>query len=391
MTVANLSNNLMDLLEVIHKTATLDRNDAMSLPPEAFTSAQLLAMEREIIFSKEWICVGREDELTSPGDYFTTEVNQVPLIIVCSEDNNLRALVNVCRHRMAKIVENQGKTRVFTCSYHAWSYDLNGKLVNAPNMENTRFTKTNCQLPEVRLEVWQGFIYVNLDNKAEPLLPRLQSFTDQIKHYRVDQMTSVWKKKLTWKTNWKVLVENFLEMYHIPTVHRETLLPYGGNELCKPLAPGDGYNFYIQGQETNHELYGGIIAPEVRIENPELTEFELFNTFVGCIYPNHLMSISWFGVLWLVLHPTKPGEIQIDWGVVGPLKGLPVNSDNYNEYSYPVWIDQVNQEDKPRVEAVQRGAESGYAQAGPLHTKHEGTVFEFIRYLSRKLKGSQTQ
>ena len=378
-------------MKVIHRTAALDRNEAMSLPPKAFTSEQLLALEREKIFSKEWICVGREDECASPGDYFATEVNQVPLIIVRNNDNRLLALANVCRHRMARIIHNQGKTRVFTCSYHAWSYDLNGQLVNAPNMENRRFDKTDCRLPEVRLEVWQGFIYVNLDNDAEPLAPRLQPFSDRIKRYRVDRMTSVWKKKLTWKTNWKVLVENFLEVYHIPIVHKDTLLPYGGNELYKPVAPGDGYSFYLQGQETNTELHDSVIAPEILVENTELTGFELFNTFVGCIFPAHLISVSWFGILWLSLHPTGPSEISIDWGVVGPVKGLTVNAENYEQYSFPVWIDQVNQEDKPRVEAVQRGAESGYAQAGPLHARHEETVLEFIRYLSRKLNGSQTQ
>ena len=359
------------------------------MPPEVFTSAELLALERERIFNREWICVGRQDELQYPGDYFTTEVNQVPVIIVCNEDNELQALVNVCRHRMTKIAEGQGKTRLFICPYHAWSYDFNGQLVNAPGMENKQFDKSNCRLPQLRLEIWLGFIYVNLDTEAVPLAPRLQAFTELVQHYSVEEMNTVWKKTVYWKTNWKVLVENFLETYHISTVHTDTLLPYGGRDLVKPIKPGDGHSFYLQGQEKEADLYSDIISPEVLIENPELTEFELFNTLVGCIFPAHLMSISWFGVLWLSLQPVCIGEIRVDWGVVGPVKGLPVNAESYKEYSFPNWIDAVNNEDKPRVEAVQQGAESGYAESGPLHAIHEETILHFIRYLSRQLMGNQ--
>jgi choline monooxygenase len=379
---------LTDLLENIHRIADLPADEATSMPAEAFTSVGLLEKERKNIFSKEWICVGREDEITSTGDYFTAEVNLVPIIVVRNEQEKLQVLVNVCQHRMAKLVEGQGKARVFVCPYHAWSYDLEGKLVSAPKMVNRKFDKKNCNLPSVRLEVWQGFIYVNLDKDAKPLAPRLQDLTARIRHYRVESMTSVWRKTLIWKTNWKVLIENFLEVYHIPTVHRDTLEPYGDLELFKSVEPADGYSFYLQGQEKNSADFDKIINPENHIENPELTGFELFNTFVGCVFPSQLMSISWFGVLWLTLHPLTAGEIRIEWGVLGPVKGLPLNADKYEEYFFPEFINQVNMEDKPRVEAVQRGAESGYAVAGPLHENYEETIRQFIRYLSRKFKES---
>lgn len=378
--------HLAALLKDIEKIAGLSADEATTMPPAVFTSTELLALERERIFSKEWICVGREDELPSPGDYFTSEVNQVPVIIVRNDDMKLKVLINVCRHRMAKIAEDSGKTRLFTCPYHAWSYDLDGKLANAPGIENKLFNKSECRLPQVQLEVWLGFVYVNLDIEAEALAPRMYDFAELIKHYRVEQMHSVWKKTVYWKTNWKVLVENFLETYHVPVVHKDTLLPYGGAELIKFIEPADGYSFYLQGQEKDEALFEGIVSPDVLINNPELRNFERFTTPVGCVFPAHLMSISWFGVLWLSLQPVSPGELRVDWGVVGPVNGLPINAESYAEYSFPNWIEAVNNEDKPRVEAVQRGAESGYAQIGPLHSTHEKTVGEFIRYLSRQLR-----
>lgn len=379
------SNKLAALLEKISHTASLSPEEATSMPPEAFTSEELLEWERERIFSKEWICVGREDELQSPGAYFTTEVNQVPVIITRKRDNELQALINICRHRMAKVAEGQGKTRVFTCPYHAWAYDLDGKLINAPKMENKNFDKSNCPLQQLRLETWLGFIFVNLDSDAKPLAPRLQSFQELIRNYHVEEMASVWKKAAIWNTNWKILVENFLESYHIQAVHKDTLYPYGGYEEVEPIEQGEGYNFYMQGQIKDAGLFDGIISPEVLIENADLGELEKFNTPVGCIYPNLLISISWFGVLWISAQPISTAELRVEWGALGPVKGLPINAESYEQYQFPNLVNMVNNEDKPRTEDVYHAAKSGRAAVGPLHPSHEETILHFIRYLSRQL------
>jgi hypothetical protein len=169
----------------------------------------------------------------------------------------------------------------------------------------------------------------------------------------------------------------------------ETAIDIGYNrEVRTPdLLEEDGpAAFYLQGQDANPELYADIISPDVLVENPELGDFERSNTPVGCIFPAHLMSISWFGVLWLSLQPISTNELRVDWGVLGPVKGLPLNAESYDEYVFPNWIGAVNNEDKPRVEAVQVGAKSGYAEIGPLHKSYENTIREFIGYLSRQLR-----
>ncbi|MGI9318389.1 MAG: hypothetical protein ACR2QW_13755, partial [bacterium] len=117
-----------------------------------------------------------------------------------------------------------------------------------------------------------------------------------------------------------------------------------------------------------------------------LTEFERSNTLVGCVFPTHLMSISWFGVMWISVQPVSTGELRVDWGVLGPVTGLPLNADSYPEYSFPELVDLVNTEDKPRTEGVYRGALSGRAESGPLHSTHEETILSFIRYLARQFK-----
>jgi hypothetical protein len=253
-------------------------------------------------------------------------------------------------------------------------------------MENERFDQASCRLPRIRLETWLGFIYINLDPDAAPLAAGLGALTERVRGYGVERMRTVWKKKAHWRTNWKALVENFLETYHIPVVHSETLLPYGGSDLVERVPPGEGFSFYVQHQDRNAEIGEDVVSSRILLEDPDMTDEERFKTPVGCVFPTHLMSISWFGVLWLSLQPRGPGAIDIDWGVAGPVEGLPVNAESYEDYGLPALIDLVNNEDKPRVEAVQLGAESGFAQAGPLHARHEETLLGFMRYLSRKLR-----
>jgi len=373
------------LTENIRRVAGLPLEQATTLPPQAFTSPQLLELEKQQIFSTEWVCVGREDDLQAIGDYFTAEINDVPVIVVRDTLQTPRALVNVCRHRMTKIVEGQGNTSVFTCPYHAWSYDLGGQLLKAPRMKNCGFDASTCRLPEVSLEVWMGFIYLNLDVDAQPLSPRLRQFEDLVRPYRIDKMATVWKKTAYWSTNWKVLVENFLESYHIAAVHRHTLYPYGGYSEVEPVDVGESCAFYLQKQKPGDGSFEEIISPAILVENPELTEFARNTTLVGCIFPSLLLSISWFGVMWISVQPVSIGELRIDWGVLGPVSGLARNQSSYDGYSFPELVDSVNAEDKPRTEWVFQGARSGRADSGPLHETHEETILSFIRYLSRRL------
>ena len=143
----------------------------LAIPPEAF-----LELEREEIFRKEWVCLGRVEEVPNPGDYLTTELIDEPLIVVRGQDKKVRVLSNVCRHRSSVILEGTGNAKNFVCPYHAWTYANDGQLLRAPYMDKVKgFQVKNCRLPEFATEVWHGFVYVNLDGKAKPLAPRLKA------------------------------------------------------------------------------------------------------------------------------------------------------------------------------------------------------------------------
>ena len=384
---SNQSDKLTEILKSLKYAAELSLEASTSMPPEAFTSEALLELEREKIFSKEWVCVGREQELPSTGAYFTTEVNRVPVIITRNYDNNLNALVNICRHRMTRLADGEGTTRVLTCPYHSWAYDLDGNLVNAPKMEDKQFDKSKCRLQQLRVETWLGFIFVNLDANAKPLVPRLSPLTKQLENYHIERMVPTSKKVDVWSSNWKVLVENFLEVYHIESVHRDTLFALGGAESARPGYHSDDYNFYLfaPNDDDNYDA-GELVKPGVLVENTDLTEFELRHSPIGCVYPNLLIAVSWFGGAYIVAQPLSTGEIRVELGNFGPITGIEFNSKESEEYAVAKLNNYATDvEDRAIVESIYASAVSGYGKAGPLHVNHEETIYNFIRYLSMKL------
>ena len=384
---SNQCDELTEILKSLKYAAELSLEASTSMPPEAFTSEALLELEREKIFSKEWVCVGREQELPSTGAYFTTEVSRVPVIITRNYDNNLNALVNICRHRMTRLADGEGTTRVLTCPYHSWAYDLDGNLVNAPKMEDKQFDKSKYRLQQLRVETWLGFIFVNLDADAEPLAPRLSPLAKHLENFHIERMTLLSKKVDVWKSNWKVLVENFLEVYHIESVHRDTLFALGGAESARPGYHSDDYNFYLfaPNDDDNYDA-GELVKPGVLVENTDLTEFELRHSPIGCVYPNLLIAVSWFGGAYIVAQPLSTGEIRVELGNFGPITGIEFNSKESEEYAVAKLNNYATDvEDRAIVESIYASAVSGYGKAGPLHVNHEETIYNFIRYLSMKL------
>lgn len=371
---------LTRLLSSINALAGQPMTNAVCLPAEAYTSAGLLEVERDKIFRKEWICLGRADEIPETGDFFTSHIDTVPLIVLRRDKGTIAALVNVCRHHYAQVVSGEGNARRFCCPYHGWTYDLTGKLVAAPRMPAVnQDQRTLCGLREIRTELWGGFIYGSLAPDTPPLAPRLQGLSKLIGNYHIDRMRTVWHKRQVWATNWKVLTENFLEAYHIPVTHRETLLPFAPVEGIHMLPGGDGYCFYEHRMSERSEP----LDPAIAIPNADLSDHEYQHAYIGGIYPTHVFSVAWDWIFWLSLQPEGTDHVHVDWGIGGLVK-LPKNESHYPGFPYPELVEKVNEEDRIRVESVQKGAESGFATQGPLN-HHEETIWHWLKYLNQKL------
>ena len=146
----------IDPVEELRRNTALPFERAQAMPTSVYTTQAFLEEELQHVFSKDWYCVGRTDALANPGDYTTCELAGQPIAVVRDRDGTLRALSNVCLHRMSTLLQGRGSARSIVCPYHAWTYNLDGSLRAAPSMSlNEGFCKDQYKLPKIRCEEWR--------------------------------------------------------------------------------------------------------------------------------------------------------------------------------------------------------------------------------------------
>jgi phenylpropionate dioxygenase-like ring-hydroxylating dioxygenase large terminal subunit len=243
----------LDLAAILAALPACEGHEAAApmLPRECYTSPAFYKFEREAVFARNWVCVGRTDQLVAPGDMFSFSVAGEPLIIARGE-TGIHAMGAVCRHRghVLGCGGHQAKGLI-RCPLHYWTYDIEGWLVGAPRMgEVLARLRDTVRLPRVRSEIWHGFIFVNLSGNAPPLAPSLAKVEGCWQGYPESGMTTVPPVQATtplpW--NWKIQLENFTDAYHPEFVHRGThdfapsvLAAKGGGTGVEftPMGPGD--------------------------------------------------------------------------------------------------------------------------------------------------------
>jgi len=205
--------------------------EASTLPPECYSDPTLYRRELERIFSDAWICVGRVEDVPQVGDFLTASIGEEPVVVVRDGTGVIRAHLNVCRHRRCTLVEGSGSVKAFRCPYHGWLYALDGTLRATPAFKETlNFDKADYPLMSVRVEVWSGFILLNLSEDAPTFASQVSEATRWgADRYRMGEMVTTHRWEYRVPCNWKAYVENFTESYHIPWVHPETF------ELLTPL------------------------------------------------------------------------------------------------------------------------------------------------------------
>src|SRR5258708_27492784 len=191
-----------------------------TLPADVYLDPALLVREKQFLFGRTWQIIGRRDQVTNPGDYFTADLIGEPLLIVRGTDGVLRGFYNVCRHRAGPPAEGCGSRKVFRCGYHGWTYSLDGRLLNAPEMDGTaNFDYSQFGLQPVPIGEWGAWVFVDLDPKAEALLPSLRELPRQAAKYGLEKLKLAERRDYVMECNWKVYIDNYLEGYHLPSVH----------------------------------------------------------------------------------------------------------------------------------------------------------------------------
>lgn len=370
--------------------AQLPFEAARMLPSTAYTSTEVLAREHERIFASQWICVGRTADLPATGDYLTALVptadgGQRSLIVLRGDDGSIAAFDNVCVHRGSPLLHGCGNEARITCPYHAWVYRLDGQLIGAPYMNRTvdsggtAFNPSEHRLTSVRLEEWEGFLFVNQSADAADLHAQLAGLTAVVGRYQMAGYVPVFRQVDVWDTNWKLLYENFMDAYHVFKVHKNSFAKDGDNTLDTTMHAGNAHHAHHV--VIHHADAGsGVAHPS----NTSLTDDWRRTIVLGAAFPSHVMQLQPDWLWYLQLSPLGAGRVRIRWDVsVAP----EVLADQADPTAYIAdlldLLNQVNAEDRPIVEGVFRSIHPTMAR-GPL-SYLERNVYDFDRYIAAAL------
>jgi Rieske 2Fe-2S family protein len=337
---------------------------AESLPQRYFTSPGVFVAEREEIFCAQWILVGHQSEIANAGDYFLAEVAGESLIVIRPPSSDygaagdkaaIRAFYNVCRHRGSRLCEKaSGQARAIQCPYHGWTYSLDGKLIGAPEMD-ANFDKGDYSLHPVKLEIWEGFLFVNLANKSTSLekvfAPLNGKFSD------LSTLRSAKRIEYNVRANWKLICENYSECYHCAGVHPELsrLSPSDSakNDLCEgPFLGG----FMTVNKGCSLTKSGKSCALSIDQTKPN-------RVFYYSIFPNMLLSLHPDYVMVHQLWPQSPSQtlIKCDWFFHPDAFGRR----DFNPNDAIEFWDMVNRQDWHVCELSQQGISSRAYRPGP--------------------------
>lgn len=286
-------------------SSVLDIGHAESLPPECYADPAFFEFEKEALFNHEWLCVGRESLLPNIGDYFTvTHINE-PLIICRDKTKQIKAMSAVCQHRGMLVAEDHGNAKVFLCPYHNWCYQLDGSLSGAPAMNKTcEFSRENHALPQLKVEIWQGFIFVNFDLNAAPLAPRLPEVSKYLANYELEKAEGPRPEKPeSYKWNWKVMMENNNDGYHATKLHKGPLHDFIPSEKSEFPTMSENEAGYVRLNGTNHaDAAFNPLQKAILPIFPNLTDEDRNRAVFANLPPTLSLVITADMIIYLILH-----------------------------------------------------------------------------------------
>jgi choline monooxygenase len=330
---------------------------ALALPARFYTDPRMPALDARSIFASSWQLVCHVSQLPDAGDHVVTEIAGLPLVVVRGEEGEIRAFHNVCRHRAGPIASCDGRgAKALRCRYHGWTYGLDGVLRGAPEMGRTPdFNPADIRLPEVRLQVWQGLVFVAID-EAPAFGAVVAGIDERLGHDRsLDGYVFHHRASYDVACNWKVYVDNYLEGYHVPHIHPglNSLLDY----RSYITETADWYSFQFSPLESASDLYGSGEA---------LYYF---------IYPNTMLNILPGRLQTNRVLPLGVDRCRVEFDFYyAPDDGVEAQARRARDIEFS---DEVQDEDVTICQDVQRGLASGSYEAGRLNPLRENAVHHF--------------
>jgi choline monooxygenase len=351
---------------------------ASTMPNWCYTSPVWYEREIDRIFFREWLCVGRAEDIPKPGDYFTAEIVGEPLVIVRDQQGTIHAHSAVCRHRGTVVVNGSGNCKAFQCPYHNWTYALSGELVGTPGRSRPMrdvedFDRSQYGLIGVRLEQWGGFLFVNFHADAPPLSRWLGDLPERVRNYGFENMT-VTQRSVYWADcNWKVYVENANEGYHVATVHRSMDDPTRPRQWSfeEPRGP-----YEAQYVVNSISALGGL--PEI----DGLSEKERAGTYFIWVHPTLFLILAPTYLRYRLHFPEGPERVRLVEAWCFPRST--VESSAFADQVGPAYYEryaQINIEDVELAPQVQRGLQARLYRRGRYACPDETVVHRCVNYV----------
>ncbi len=324
------------------------------LPGLRYHDRQFADLEMRNLWKKTWLLAGLESDLPEQGSYFIFERLGMSVIVSRGKDHIVRAFHNSCTHRgSALLQESRGRTPRFVCPYHAWTFSLEGKLVAVPNSHDFAcLDKAARGLVPVRCESWRGLIYINFDQAAASLEDFMRPALDHTAGFPLE--TLVTKDRIVYEMdcNWKLAYHNFLEVYHVRTVHPQSLTPYLDLPSWVLALLGNGHCRFASRKQKGSSIY------QTEVATPEGDVRELFTEFLVAvsIFPNAFIALDPGGFALQTFWPAGENKSIMDVRLVGWEAGQD-DADYWSVLRERVVT--ILSEDKHLFGSLQRSLESG--------------------------------
>lgn len=345
------------------------------IPAARYSDLRLLELERDRIWRRTWVLAAHESDLREPGSYRVLQRTGAPVVVVRGEDMELRAFYNSCRHRGAPVVREEcGTARRLTCQYHSWSYGLDGVLRAVPDARNFVDLDTDALgLVPVRCEAWDGWVFVNEDAAAEPLVDFLGPLCDQMAEVDGRSLRRVGSQVHHVAANWKAMLDAFLEVYHIRTVHPDNAaLLYDDSTVTVAMLPNGHSRLSVA---VRPEMLG-VMDPSPEADNPSVGRLWRETSTSFGIFPNVVAPLDTGAFPLLCMWPLdgRTTELELQW--FAPDWG---DDEMPEEHALRMTLfDTVMAQDTANMAAIQRSVESRGARPFQVGW-HERLIHHFHR------------
>ena len=353
-----------------------------------YTHPEVFALEQEKVFETMWFCVVRASDLEKPGAFKTVQVGRESVLVARSRRGDINAFFNVCRHRGARLcTEDSGEVkRAFQCPYHAWTYDLDGKLVAAPNLTKMPdIDRVEYGLRKISVREWLGYVWVCLAEEP-PSFERtvMQEIVDRlgdvesIDHYTMADLSVGRRIVYDVKANWKLIIENFMECYHCATIHPEL------TEVLPEFADGYAAQFYVgHGAQFGEDVRGFTVDGSDGLDHlPGVTDDQDRRYYAITVRPQVFVNLVPDHVIVHRMFPMAADHtiVECDWLY------LPDVVESGRDVSRSVELfHRVNQQDFAACERCQPAMDSRLYRDGGVLVPSEHHIGEFHTWLQGKL------